>query len=60
MKPKTPPKPPAYTKHPLWKPAIARMEQGSAAMTVRNQIVRGAKVKQDMVKFAGITPRKTK
>jgi hypothetical protein len=54
MKPKTPPKPPAYTKHPLWKPANARMEQGSAAMTVRNQIVRGGKINASMVKFAGI------
>ena len=50
----TPKKPPAYTKHPLYKPALARMEQGSAAITVRNQIVGGRKISADMVKYAGI------
>jgi hypothetical protein len=45
-------------KHPLFKPAMKRMEQGSAATTVYNRIVSGKKVPDWAVKSAAIRPRK--
>jgi hypothetical protein len=52
-KPAAKPAQPKNASHPLYKPAVARMEQGSAAMTVRNRIV-GKPIPAWAIKDAGI------
>lgn len=45
---------PKNAKHPLYKPAIARMEQGSAATTIRNRIVSGKPIPSWAIVDAGL------
>jgi hypothetical protein len=41
-----------YTKHPLYKPAVMRMEEGAYATTVRNRIFKGAAIPAWAIKGA--------
>jgi hypothetical protein len=53
-KPAAKPAQPKNAAHPLYKPAVARMEQGSAATTVRNRIVAGKPIPVWAIKDAGL------